>query len=329
MGVRRVASSVLPTAHGEFNVLGYEAKIGAVENSYVVLVKGDLSAASAPLVRIQSQCLTGDVFASTRCDCGEQLTFAMQTIQKEGRGVIIYHPEEGRGIGLLNKLRAYELQDQGIDTVEANQRLGFDADQRDYSPCAEIVNDLGISRVRLLSNNPGKLKALEDAGVRVVERISIEVPPRCSNKNYLKTKKEKPGSPVEQGMNSRAIESSPVWRKSMTTLHRRGGGGRCKLGSAVLGLIWIVFVAACSSPEPKELSFRVPDSVVAGQVAPGFVVEDRAGKVHRLSDFQGKVVLVNFWATWCPPCIEEMPSMESLHKELDETQLAILGAQCG
>jgi GTP cyclohydrolase II len=198
MGVRRIARSVLPTAQGEFDVLGYEAKTGELENAYVVLVKGNPAAASAPLVRIQSQCLTGDVFASTRCDCRDQLTFAMQRIQKEGRGVIIYHPEEGRGIGLLNKLRAYELQDRGVDTVEANNRLGFDADQRDYSACAEIVKDLGISQVRLLSNNPGKLKALEDAGVRVVERISIEISPRGSTKNYLKTKKEKLGHLLNQ-----------------------------------------------------------------------------------------------------------------------------------
>ena len=198
MGVRRIARSVLPTAQGEFDVLGYEAKTGELENAYVVLVKGNPAAASAPLVRIQSQCLTGDVFASTRCDCRDQLTFAMQRIQKEGRGVIIYHPEEGRGIGLLNKLRAYELQDRGVDTVEANNRLGFDADQRDYSACAEIVKDLGICQVRLLSNNPGKLKALEDAGVRVVERISIEISPRGSTKNYLKTKKEKLGHLLNQ-----------------------------------------------------------------------------------------------------------------------------------
>lgn len=198
MGVRRIASSVLPTAHGEFDLFGYEAGTGAVASTYVVLSKGAMTAASAPLVRIQSQCLTGDVFGSTRCDCGEQLRVAMQMIQTEGQGVIIYHPEEGRGIGLLNKLRAYELQDQGIDTVEANHRLGFEADQRDYSVCAEIVKDLGISRLRLLSNNPGKLKALEEAGVRVLERIPIEISPRGSSRNYLKTKKEKLGHWLNQ-----------------------------------------------------------------------------------------------------------------------------------
>lgn len=198
MGVRRIASTVLPTAHGNFDLLGYEAGTGGVAKPYVVLYKGALTAASAPLVRIQSQCLTGDVFGSIRCDCGEQLKFAMERIQTEGQGVIIYHPEEGRGIGLLNKLRAYELQDQGIDTVEANHRLGFDADQRDYSVCAEIVKDLGISRVRLLSNNPGKLKALEDAGVRVLQRIPIEISPRGSTRKYLKTKKEKLGHWLNQ-----------------------------------------------------------------------------------------------------------------------------------
>lgn len=198
MGVRRIASTVLPTTHGEFDLLGYEAGAGGVAKPYVVLSKGALTAESAPVLRIQSQCLTGDAFGSIRCDCGEQLRFAMRMIQTEGQGVIIYHPEEGRGIGLLNKLRAYELQDQGIDTVEANHRLGFDADQRDYSVCAEIVKDLGISRVRLLSNNPGKLKALEDAGVQVLERIPIEISPRCSTRKYLKTKKEKLGHWLSQ-----------------------------------------------------------------------------------------------------------------------------------
>lgn len=198
MVLRRVASTVLPTDHGEFDLFGYEAGAGGPAKCYVVLSKGALTAASAPLVRIQSQCLTGDAFGSTRCDCGEQLRVAMRMIQTEGQGLVIYHPEEGRGIGLLNKLRAYELQDQGIDTVEANHRLGFDADQRDYSVCAEIVKDLGVSRVRLLSNNPGKFKALEDAGVRVVERIPIEISPRCTTRKYLKTKKEKLGHWLSQ-----------------------------------------------------------------------------------------------------------------------------------
>ena len=198
MGVRRVATTVLPTAHGPFDLFGYEAVADGVAKSYAVLSKGAFTPDSAPLVRIQSQCLTGDVFGSLRCDCGDQLRVAMQMIREEGQGVVIYHPEEGRGIGLLNKLRAYELQDQGIDTVEANHRLGFDADQRDYSLCAEIVKDLGISRVRLLSNNPGKLKALEDAGVRVLERIPIEIAPRCTTRNYLKTKKERLGHWLSQ-----------------------------------------------------------------------------------------------------------------------------------
>ena len=198
MVARRVASTVLPTAHGEFDLFGYEAGPGGAAKCYVVLSKGALTAASAPLVRIQSQCLTGDAFGSTRCDCGEQLRVAMRMIQTEGQGVIIYHPEEGRGIGLLNKLRAYELQDQGIDTVEANHQLGFDADQRDYSVCAEIVKDLGFSRVRLLSNNPRKFKALEDAGIQVLERIPIEIAPRCTTRKYLETKKEKLGHWLSQ-----------------------------------------------------------------------------------------------------------------------------------
>jgi len=193
MGIRKITSSALPTRFGKFNIVGYEVKTGKGKSSYVVLVKGNLSGATAPLVRIHSQCLTGDVFASTRCDCGDQLKVAMKAIRKEGRGAIIYHPEEGRGIGLLNKLLAYELQDQGIDTVEANAKLGFNADERDYSACGEILKDLGISNVRLLSNNPGKVKALERSGIQVLERIPIEVEPSRSTKHYLKTKKDKLG----------------------------------------------------------------------------------------------------------------------------------------
>ena len=193
MAVKKVTASVLPTKHGTFKIVGYEATTRDRTSPYVVLVKGDLSKTPAPLVRIHSQCLTGDVFASTRCDCGDQLKSAMRQINKAGSGVIIYHPEEGRGIGLLNKLLAYELQDQGADTVEANKKLGFGADERDYAACAAILKDLGVRRVRMLSNNPRKLRALEVAGIRITERISIEITPRRSTQHYLKTKKEKLG----------------------------------------------------------------------------------------------------------------------------------------
>jgi len=193
MGIKRVTASILPTRQGRFRVLGYEATNRAHKSSYLVLVKGDLDITHAPLVRIHSQCLTGDVFSSTRCDCGDQLKFAMRHIRRAGSGVIIYHPEEGRGIGLLNKLLAYELQDKGADTVEANRKLGFSDDERDYAACAAILKDLGVSKVRLLSNNPQKLKALEKAGIQVLERVSIEIAPRRSTQHYLKTKKEKLG----------------------------------------------------------------------------------------------------------------------------------------
>lgn len=193
MSVTRVTASVLPTKQGTFKIIGYKATARKRTSSYVVLVKGELSPTPVPLVRIHSQCLTGDVFSSTRCDCGDQLKFAMRQINKAGNGVIIYHPEEGRGIGLLNKLSAYELQDRGADTVEANKKLGFGADERDYAACAAILKDLGVRSVRLLSNNPRKLRALEAAGIRVMERVSIEITPRRSTQHYLKTKKEKLG----------------------------------------------------------------------------------------------------------------------------------------
>jgi 3,4-dihydroxy 2-butanone 4-phosphate synthase/GTP cyclohydrolase II len=193
MSVKKLSESSFPTRYGKFKILGYETRSGGKRTAYVVLIKGDLKRAKAPLVRIHSQCLTGDVFASTRCDCGDQLKFAMRAIHRSGEGVIIYHPEEGRGIGLLNKLVAYELQDKGADTVEANRKLGFDADERSYQACAEILESLGITRIRLLSNNPQKVKALQSAGLEVSERLSIEVAPRRSTQEYLKTKKEKLG----------------------------------------------------------------------------------------------------------------------------------------
>jgi 3,4-dihydroxy 2-butanone 4-phosphate synthase / GTP cyclohydrolase II len=193
IAVRRVSESSFPTKYGKFRILGYETRFNNHETPYVVLVKGDVAAAAAPLVRIHSQCLTGDVFASTRCDCGEQLKQALLAINRSGEGVVIYHPEEGRGIGLLNKLIAYELQDKGADTVEANKKLGFEADERDYAACAEILKNLGIRRIRLLSNNPAKVKSLRNSGLVVVKRVSIEVAPHRSTERYLRTKKEKLG----------------------------------------------------------------------------------------------------------------------------------------
>jgi len=196
--VKRVTTSILPTRLGRFQIIGYEAAIRSQRRAYVVLLKLTPKLPSEPLVRIHSQCLTGDVFSSLRCDCGDQLKMAMRAVQRAGNGAIIYHPEEGRGIGILNKLRAYELQDQGADTVEANRKLGFADDERDYSACAEILKDLGFFRISLLSNNPDKMKALERAGIKVARMVSIEVPPRRFSRNYLKTKKEKLGHLLSQ-----------------------------------------------------------------------------------------------------------------------------------
>src|SRR5262245_37684971 len=154
---------------------------------------GDLDSEDAPLARIHSQCLTGDVFGSGRCDCGAQLHFALEKISARGAGILIYQLQEGRGIGLMNKLLAYELQDSGHDTVEANQHLGFEADQRNYDLCADVLRYLGVSRVRLMSNNPQKIEALERAGIHVTERVPIEITPSDGTKNYLKTKKAKLG----------------------------------------------------------------------------------------------------------------------------------------
>lgn len=193
MHIKRMAASLLPTKFGRFKIIGYEVQDQKVKSSYVVLLKGEIDPVKTILVRIHSQCLTGDVFGSVRCDCGDQLQRAMRLIHREGQGVLIYHPEEGRGIGLLNKLLAYELQDRGADTVEANRKLGFQADERDYAACAEILKDLGISKVRLLSNNPHKVKSLKRAGLKTVERVPLEISPRLFTARYLKTKKEKMG----------------------------------------------------------------------------------------------------------------------------------------
>jgi GTP cyclohydrolase II len=188
----KVAETTLPTEeYGTFRLFGFESSDKS--EGVIVLVRGDLRGEDGPLVRIHSQCLTGDVFGSGRCDCGAQLHLALEKIAKRGAGVLIYQLQEGRGIGLMNKLLAYELQDSGHDTVEANRHLGFEADHRNYDLCADVLRSIGVSAVRLMSNNPQKIEALERAGIRVVERIPIEIPPSDSTKNYLKTKKAKLG----------------------------------------------------------------------------------------------------------------------------------------
>lgn len=195
-GVERLAEANLPTEFGLFRIIGFKSNLTGEE--YPVLVKGELGPDKPSLVRIHSQCLTGDVFHSLKCDCGRQLYYAMKRIQEEGHGVIIYQQQEGRGIGITNKIRAYALQDAGQDTVEANLSLGFEADLRSYECCAEIFKQLGLRRVRLMSNNPDKIAALEKAGLEIVERVSIEVEPTENALNYMKTKKEKMGHLLEK-----------------------------------------------------------------------------------------------------------------------------------
>jgi len=190
----KVAEANFPSRFGHFRIYGFEGLYGEQIEECVVLSMGDVTAGGEPpLVRIHSQCLTGDVFHSLRCDCRSQLELSLNLIAEEGRGLLIYEHQEGRGIGLLNKLRAYELQDGGADTVEANEQLGFEADLRGYRMPGEILQYFGISRVRLLSNNPGKIDALERSGIRVVERIPCIVAPHESTEGYLRTKKQKLG----------------------------------------------------------------------------------------------------------------------------------------
>lgn len=192
--LNKVAEADFPTRFGRFRIYGFEAIRGEEREEAVAIKSGDLSPQLGPvLVRIHSQCLTGDVFHSLRCDCRSQLELALDQIVGEQRGLLIYEHQEGRGIGLLNKLRAYELQDEGLDTVEANEKLGFDADLRDYALPAAILRYFHVSEVRLLSNNPEKVAALENAGIRVVERAPIVVPPLDTTAEYLKTKREKLG----------------------------------------------------------------------------------------------------------------------------------------
>ena len=189
--VRRVATADLPTEHGPFRIYAYQSQID--NETHVALVCGDIGDGRDVLVRVHSKCLTGDVFHSARCDCGDQLETALGRIVQEGRGILLYLNQEGRGIGLANKIRAYELQDQGLDTVEANERLGFKADQRDYGIGAQILSDLGVRTMRLLTNNPRKFVGLQGYGLAIAEAVPLEIPASDSTRRYLKTKKDKLG----------------------------------------------------------------------------------------------------------------------------------------
>ncbi len=195
--IQREIGVEMPTEHGDFELIAYTQK--NTGEKHLALVKGDVTDGEPVMVRVHSSCVTGDIFGSCRCDCGEQLQSAMQMVEKEGRGVVLYMNQEGRGIGLINKLKAYKLQEQGRDTVQANEELGFKMDERDYGVGAQILRDLGISKMRLISNNPKKRAGLIGYGLEIVESIGIEVAPNKHNENYLETKRDKMGHNILKG----------------------------------------------------------------------------------------------------------------------------------
>jgi 3,4-dihydroxy 2-butanone 4-phosphate synthase / GTP cyclohydrolase II len=212
--VERVVSTALPTGFGDFEVIGYRSLVD--DKHHVALVKGDVAGKQDVLVRVHSECLTGDVFHSLRCDCGEQLESALSMIEREGQGVLLYLAQEGRGIGLLNKLRAYKLQEEGFDTVDANLKLGLPADLRDYGIGAQILVDLGLSSIRILTNNPKKIRGLEGYGLSVTAQVPIEHLPNPHNEAYLRAKKERMGHTLHhQGL---ALDEEMIAEE-----HRRGG----------------------------------------------------------------------------------------------------------